>query len=153
MTSAIDHLYELHSNPFLFSNALYAFFETLGEKEHSVLLAYLVLPIALNSENGKALGKARRTSNLRTFVSKQGRLSALPGRIEDCREVTNATLRYLFSLKAIKASGDMLVVEPGIILPDETSPPGLVLAASVLGRFFKEYQVPAVYRMLGIMAL
>src|SRR5262249_55502048 len=122
-------------------------------KEHSLLLSYLVLPIALDGENRKALGRSKSTSCLRTFASKQGRLRALPERLEECREVTNATLRYLLSLKAVKAHGDMVVVEPRTELPDKTPPPGLVWAASVLGRFLGEYQVPAVYRMLGIMAL
>lgn len=153
MTSALDHLYELHTNPFLFARAMLAFFESLGEKEQSVLLAYLVLPIVLNRENRTFLSRAKSNSSLRTFSSKPERLRALPERVEAYRENTNATLRYLISLKAIRLSDRRIVVVDGVELPDGTSPDGLVSAAATLGRFFKDYQVPAVYRMMGVMAL
>lgn len=153
MTSAIDHIYELHTNPFIFSNAMLSFFEALGEKEHAVLLSYLVLPIALDGEARTFLKRANSTSNLRTFVSKVDRLRALPERVENYRACTNATLRYLFSLRAIQLSVDCIVVSRNATLPDEASPDGLVKAANTLGRFFKEYPVPAVYRMIGVMEL
>lgn len=153
MTSALDHLYELHINPFLFARAMLAFFESLGEKEQSILLAYLVLPIALDRENREFLSRAKGNSSLRTFASKPERLRALPERVEAYRENTNATLRYLISLKAIRLSDRQIVVDDSVQLPDGTSPDGLVSAATTLGRFFRDYQVPAVYRMVGVMAL
>lgn len=153
MPSALDHLYELHSNPFIFASAMLAFYEELGEKERSVLLAYLVLPIALDIEIRKFLRNAKSTSNLRTFSRKDDLLRALPERIGAYREHTNATLRYLFSLGLMSVSGEAIIVNKSSTLPDDVSPEGLIKASRTLARFFKEYQVPMVYRMLGVMAL
>lgn len=81
--TAIDHLYVLHNNPFIFARVFLDFFEELGEKEHSALLTYLVLPIVLDKENRDVLMRAIATSNLRTFVSRGERLRALPERVTD----------------------------------------------------------------------
>lgn len=151
--SAIEHLYVLHNNPFLFARAMAAFFESVGNKEHTLVLAYLVLPIILDEENRKVLGRARPNSNLRTFVAHEERLRSLPKRVEHYREITNSTLRYLFSLKVIETVDNTVQVVRKETIADQVTLDGLIKAAQVLGRFFKDYPVPAIYRMVGVMSL
>lgn len=151
--TAIDHLYTLHNNPFLFARALLEFYEALGDKEHSALLAYLVLPIVLDKDNRDALIRAIATSNLRTFVNRGERLRALPDRVADYRENGNACLRYLVSLEAIKFDGSTVLVKNKDVLNTQISPPGICDAARVLARFFRNHEVPTIFRMLGVMGL
>lgn len=151
--SAVEHLYVLHNNPFLFARAMVAFFESVGNKEHALVLAYLVLPIILDEENRRVLGRARPNSNLRTFVGRGERLRSLPKRVAHYREITNATLRYLFSLRAIERVDDTVLVANKETVADQVTLDGLIKAAQVLGRFFGDYPVPTVYRMVGVMGL
>lgn len=151
--TAIDHLYVLHNNPFLFARALLEFFEALGEKEHSALLSYLVLPIVLDKDNRDVLVRAIATSNLRTFVGRGERLRALPDRVAEYRENGNACLRYLVSLDAIKFEGSMVRVKSMHALNKQISPPEVCDAARVLARFFRNHEVPTIFRMLGVMGL
>lgn len=151
--TAIDHLYVLHNNPFIFSRVLLDFFEELGEKEHSALLTYLVLPIVLDKDNRDVLMRAIVTSNLRTFVSRGDRLRALPERVLACRENGNACLRYLVGLGAIEFRGSAVHVKQGEALNNQISPPDVCKAAKVLARFFKNHEVPTIFRMLGVMGI
>lgn len=151
--TAIGHLYVLHNNPFLFARALLDFFEALGEKEHSALLAYLVLPIVLDKDNRDVLMRAIATSNLRTFVSRGERLRALPDRVADYRENGNACLRYLLSVDAIEFEGSTVRVKNKNALSKQISQPGICDAARVLARFFRNHEVPTIFRMLGVMGL
>lgn len=151
--SAVEHLYVLHNNPFLFARAMLAFFESVGNKEHALVLAYLVLPIILDEENRRVLGRARASSNLRTFVGRRERLRSLPKRVAHYRKSTNATLRYLFSLKAIERIDDTILVAHKEAVADQVTLDGLIKAAQVLGRFFRDHPVPAIYRIMGVMGL
>lgn len=151
--TAIDHLYVLHNNPFLFARALYDFFEVLEEKEHSALMAYLVLPIVLDKANRDVLMRAIATSNLRTFINRGERLRALPDRVAAYRENSNACLRYLVSLDAIKFDGSKVRVKNNDALNKQISPPDVCEAARVLARFFRNHEVPTIFRMLGVMGL
>lgn len=151
--STVEHLYVLNNNPFLFARAMVAFFESIENKEYGLVLAYLVLPIILDEENRKVLGRARSNSNLRTFVGHGERLRSLPKRVAHYRENTNATLRYLFTLKAIERVGDTVLVVQKDVVADHVTLDGLIKAAQVLGKFCKDLPVPAIYRMVGVMGL
>jgi hypothetical protein len=151
--SAVEHLFVLHNNPFLFARAMMAFFESVGNKEHALILAYLVLPIILDEDNRRVLGRARPNSNLRTFIGHRERMRSLPKRVAHYREITNSTLRYLFSLKAIESVDDTVLVARKETVADQVTLDGLIKAAQVLGRFFRDHPVPAIYRMVGVMSL
>lgn len=152
MSDPIDHLYTLHTNPFLFASTLRGFFEHLKPRQHSVLLAYLVLPIVLEQKNRDFLEKARRTSNLRTMLTHRELLTAIPQRLEDYRQVTNDTLRYLVSAELLTMDGTQARLGPYNAV-DPVAPPGAVVAAAKLAEFFKPFDVPAIYRLLGVMQL
>lgn len=152
--TAIEHLYVLHNNPFLLARTLLEFFEALGDdKENSLFLAYLVLPIVLDKENRAALTRAISTSNLRTFIGRGERLRAMPERVAHYRSSCNACLRYLISVNAIEFVGCSVRVMNSGVMSNHMSPHGVNNAARVLAGFFKNHQVPTIYRMMGVMGL
>jgi hypothetical protein len=152
MSDPINHLYTLHTNPFLFATTLHGFYESLGPRQHSVLLAYLVLPIVLEQKNRDFLQKARSNSSLRTMLTHRDLLTAIPQRLEDYREVTMDTLKYLVSAHLLEVKGTDIVLGPSRPT-DLTAPSGTVAAARKLAEFFNPFDVPAIYRLLGVMQL
>jgi hypothetical protein len=152
MSDPISHLYTLHTNPFLFATTLHGFYDQLGARQHSVLLAYLVLPIVLEQKNRDFLQKARSTSSLRTMLTHRELLTAIPQRLEDYRQVTVDTLRYLVSAHLLEVQGSEVVLGPNSP-PDPIAPPGAVAAARKLAEFFKPFDVPTIYRLLGVIQL
>jgi len=152
MSDPIEHLYTLHTNPFLFATTLRGFFEYSKPRQHSVLLSYLVLPIVLDQGNRDFLESARRTSNLRTMLTHRQLLTAIPQRLEDYREVTNDTLRYLISSNLLTVNGTQVQLGLSDAL-DPVAPPGAVAAANKLAEFLNPFDVPTIYRLLGVMQL
>ena len=152
MSDPISHLYTLHTNPFLFATTLHGFYESLGPRQHSVLLAYLVLPIVLEQKNRDFLQKAKSNSNLRTMLTHRDLLTGIPQRLDDCREVTIDTLKYLVSAHLLEVEGSTVVL--GSSRPtDLTAPSGTVAAARKLAEFFKPFDIPTIYRLVGVMQL
>jgi hypothetical protein len=154
MSDPIVHLYVLHNNPFLFATTMHGFYESLGSRPRSILLAFLVLPIVLDTRNRTFLEKARSTSNLRTMLARQELLRAVPQRAQDYREVTTATLKYLFSNRLLEFEGDVVIptLSPSQLI-DPVAPDGAVVAARKLAEFFQPFDVPTIYRLLGVMQL
>lgn len=152
MSDPIVHLYTLHNNPFLFATTLHAFYDCLAPRKHSVLLAYLVLPVVLEQKNRDFLQKARSSSNLRTMLTHRELLTAIPQRVEDYRQLSVDTLRYLVSAGQLQLRGTTVLAGP--TAPDDPiSPPGAVAAARKLAKFFEPFEVPTIYRLLGVMQL
>lgn len=153
MNDPISHLDVLANNPFIFATSMLEFYVKLGVKKHSLLLAYLVLPITLQGERRKFLMNAKSTSNLRTMSGKNGIFNGLPELVEDYKMTTNATLQYLISAGAIRIDGDSVLVERALEGHDSPSPKGLEKATAALARFLIPYEVPMVYRMVGVFSL
>lgn len=149
----ISHLEILANNPFIFATSMLDFYAKLGIKKHSLLLAYLVLPIALQGERRNFLKNAKSTSNLRTMSAKNGVFNGLPELVEDYKAITNATLQYLISAGAITIVGDAVVVERTLEGHDAPAPKGLEKATAALARFFVPYEVPMIFRMVGVFSL
>lgn len=152
MSDPISHLYTLHNNPFLFATTLHGFYTCLTPRKHSVLLAYLVLPVVLEQKNRDFLQKARSTSSLRTMLTHRELLTAIPQRVEDYRHLSVETLRYLVSAGQLQVHGTNVFVGPKAPT-DPIAPPGAVAAARKLAEFFEPFDVPTTYRLLGVMQL
>jgi hypothetical protein len=154
MNDPIAHLYVLHNNPFLFASTLRAFYEILEPRPRSVLLAFLVLPIVLDPRNRTFLQRATSRSSLRTMLARRELLRATSQRVDDYRNVTIDTLKYLVSAHLLDLDGDTVLVNFGKSqLVDSIAPDGAVLAARKLAEFFQPFDVPTVYRLLGVMQL
>lgn len=152
MSDPISHLYTLHNNPFLFATTLHGFYDCLAPRKNSVLLAYLVLPVVLEQKNRHFLQKARSTSSLRTMLTHRELLTAIPQRVEDYRQLSVDTLRYLISAGQLQVHGTNVSVGPNAPT-DPIAPPGAVAAARKLAEFFEPFDVPTIYRLLGVMQL
>ncbi len=153
MNDPIYHLRVLHNNPFIFASAFGAFFEALGAKERAFLLGYLVLPISLHQPARKFLQKATSRSSLRTMLQDRGRIYGLDQRVRCYREITNTTVQYLLDTENISVYGQLVVAVADQQTVNGPSPEGLIKAARRLGSFFSPYDVPTVFRMLGVMSL
>lgn len=153
MSDPIHHLNVLHNNPFILAKPMQAFFKELGYKEQSILLAYLVLPLTLHMPSRTFLKRARSNSSIRSMVKERKRIYALDLRMHRHREMTNLTLQYLLSHKALLLMDKMVIQNSDNQELDCPSPDGVLKAAISLARIFSPYDVPTIYRKLGLHAL
>lgn len=153
MSDSVHHLRVLHNNPFIFAPAFVAFFEALGEKDRSLLLGYLVLPMSLHQLSRKFLNKANSRSSIRTMLQDRGHIHGLDERVIRYREMSNTTIQYLLDTGGISVHSQIVVAVSDQQAVDGPSPEGVVKAARRLGAFFQPYDVPTVFRRLGVMSL
>lgn len=152
MTDQIRHLQVLHNNPFIFGSAFIEFFEALGTKEKALLLGYLVLPMILHQPSHKFLSKANSRSSLRTMLQDCSRIYGLNERVTQYRQMTRMTVQYLLGTGGISVHSHLdISVNQQVV--EGPSPAGVIKAARQLGTFFRPYDVPTVFRMLGVMSL
>jgi hypothetical protein len=151
MTRAIDHLEELHNNPFIFSPLFPVFYKALGEKPHNSLLAYLLLPLVLYQESNTFLKNANSRSSMRTMVDKPSRLFGLQQRIVEYREITNLSIQHAID------NGALLSSERASYKSGETKLPTILTEmsrpASKLGLLFAPFDVPSIFRTVGVKSL
>ena len=150
MSNAIDSMEVLHFSPLILSPLFIAFYKNLGIKNHSVLLANLVLPLALYPESRQFLKNANSTSTLRTFVSKRERIFGLADRINKHRDVSTNAFQYGIDCGAVKISKGLSVEVTGSTNFKLTGREDIARAASRLGTLLSPFEVPAIYRMFGI---
>lgn len=153
MSDPIHHLRVLHNNPFIFASAFFAFFEAIGDKERALLLGYLVLPMTLYPPSRKFLQNSNSRSNLRTMLHERARIHGLDERVARYREMTNTTIQHLQDTEGITVNGQLVVVVSGQKVVQSPSPEGVIKAARQLGVFFHPYDIPTIFRMLGVMSL
>ncbi len=152
MSDPIKHFRVLHNNPFIFASAFVAFFKELGEKERGFLLSYFVLPMTLYHPSHQFLKNATSRSSLRTMLQNPTRIHGLDERVSRYRHMTNITMQYLIG-------GETISIQPQLIIDvrdqkiENISPEGVITASRRLGIFFHPYDVPTVFRMLGVMYL
>ncbi|AOZ06466.1 three component ABC system middle component [Cupriavidus malaysiensis] len=149
----IQNLYILHNNPFLFAEPMVRFYEALGALENNVVLAYLVLPMILHEPSRKLLQRDHSKTSLRTFLEAPERLHGLQRRIRAKRVLTNTTLQYLVSVGRLQVEQAQVVHVDPSKFERQLSAAAVCRAAKALGRIFQPYDVPTVYRMLGVMSL
>lgn len=142
-----NHLVSLYNNPFVYSPVFTTFFSEMPSKKHGMLLAPLVLPLVLYPDSKLFLTNATKASSLRTFLEEKTRIAGVNQRIVDYQRVGNLSLQYLYDRQKITITKDVGVevvenVKP--VLLDLTKP------ATMLAYFFAPYEVPVVFRMLGV---
>lgn len=149
----LDHLLNLHNNPFIFAPAMYAFYCQLGDRDRSLLLSYLVLPITLHKPCREFLCAANSRSSLRTMMAKNHLLNGIEERVLEHKRLTNLTVQYLLGARDIVLDGTTVKVandsHPNLV----ESLTGQVKAAKRFAMFCKEYEVPMIFRMLGVCSL
>lgn len=150
MSNAIDSMEALHFSPLVLSPLFIEFYKSLGPKKHGALLANLVLPLALYPESRQFLKNANVRSSLRTLVAERERIFGLPDRIEQYHEVTANSVQYGVDCGTIKITSELSVEVTEVSNFKLIGRPDIIRASSRLGVLLSPFEVPVVFRMLGI---
>jgi hypothetical protein len=156
MSSAIKSLRVLHNNPFILAPIFPAFFQSLGEKRNGLLLSYLVLPMVLPPAPRKFLTNANSRSSLMTLAGKpedRNRLFGLEERICEYRTLTNASMQHLVDNGMLSITKYLSAKTMPEASNEELCPLNTIKSASRLGLLFAPFDVPSIYRILGIKQL
>lgn len=153
MSNAIQSLGALHNNPFIFAPLFSPFYKSLGEKPKSFLLSYLVLPLVLYPKSRTFLVGARSTSSLRTLMSNKERIYGLDERIAEYRGLTNTSLQHAVDMGVLQIGENLSVDVVSDWSNDPMCLPNQLKAARRLGHLFAPFDVPTVYRMIGVKKL
>lgn len=167
MSNAIQSFGALYNNPFIFMPIFLSFYDSLGEKPRSILLSYLVLPLVLYPESHSFLVKAIPRSSMKTLVEansrnskekmekidKRSRIYGIEERIVGYRDLTNASLQYAVDVSILDIDEDLSVEVTSDWHTTPICSPEQLKAAYNLGRLFKPYDVPTIYRNLGVKRL
>lgn len=154
MSKVIQYLNTLYSNPFIFGQVLHTFYSALSEKDNSVLLSYLMFPLTLYPNSQMYLTQKRnKNSCLRILAKEHSRIYGIQERIQEYRSITNTTLQYAIDIGTLKINECMSVEILSEWPSGSISPPNANKAAERLGEFMGAYDVPTIYRMIGVRKL
>lgn len=160
MSNAIQSFTVIHNNPFIFGPLFSSFYDSLGKKQNSILLSYLVLPLVLYPASQKFLMNAKSTSSITTLVGKSGkrdRLYGLEERIAEYRELTNISMQYGIDIGVLSLDENLSINVENTSKSINIRFTNKTLyyseyrkSASKLGYLFAPFDVPTVYRLLGV---
>lgn len=156
MSNAIESFAVIYNNPFIFGALFPSFYSSLGEKPKGILLSYLVLPLVLYPASLKFLMNAKSTSSMRTMVGKPGerdRLYGLEERIAEYRELTNMSIQHEIDIGMFSIDENLSVNVNSHRSNNSPGFPDYQKAASRLGHLFAPFDVPTIYRILGVKKL
>lgn len=153
MSKAINHIYKLYNNPFIFTPVIIGFYNKYHSQDKDLLLAYLILPLVLHDETKNWLKKARSSSSLSSFGRKKENYYGLPYRLAEYKHLTNQCLQYAQDNKFISIQEDLSVK----ILNSELHCLGQLKdslkASENFVKVIKNLDVIAIYRLLGVKSL
>lgn len=148
--NAIQHYVTLTRSPLLLSPIIETFFKEVKPVGKNILMGYLVLPIVLYPPSRDFLRKANARSSVRSFCADRRRLAGLQQRVVELRAVTNVAIQNGIDCDRLILRSDLSLeyaeqkINPIPIMPDETR------AAKRLASIFEPYDVPTIYRLLGV---
>jgi hypothetical protein len=156
MSNAIQSFAVIHNNPFIFGPLFPSFYGSLGEKPKGILLSQLVLPLVLYPASQKFLVNAKSTSSVMTMVGKPGkrdRLYGLEERIAEYRELTNTSIQHEIDIGVLSIDENLSVDVNSYRSINPSYFSDYRKAASRLGYLFAPFDVPTIYRILGVKKL
>ena len=154
MSDPIRHLHVLRNNPFIFSTALRVFFESLGPKDRGLLAGYLVLPLVLYPQSRTyLLQRPDKRSCLRIMLRQRERIFGIGDKVTVHQQLTDTTIQYLVDSKTVSIDDRLAVRIVDGKTTEELSPDRISEAAERLGRYCRPFDVPTVFRLLGVMSL
>lgn len=153
MSKFADSIYQVYNNPFVLAPLFIEFFRYIQPKPKNILLAYLVLPLVLHKDSKHSLVRARNTSSIHTFSNKKENLFGLQERVRLYKDLTNQCLQYAIDNQIIKINENLIVevltTENKIVENLKKS----LKASSNLHKVFRDLDVVAIYRLLGVKGL
>lgn len=153
MSNAIQSFGVIHNNPFILAPLFPAFYGSLPAKPKSLLLSYLVLPLVLYPISRKFLVNANSRSSVRTLINDRERLFGLGERLVDYRELTNTCIQHLIDGGSVLVGDDLSISVFASHHSDGFCPHDTDKAARRLGVLFAPFDIPTIYRMLGVKKL
>lgn len=154
MIKRIEYLYTLYNNIFAYTPLLHSFYEEYIGQDKDILLSYLILPLVLNETSRNKLVKLTARSSLFTFCKYEECIIGLPERIKQYKAVTNDCIQYGVD-RGLFTVSDSLHIE---VLKLENSENFIVdndkmKAAKKIAMILKSFDIPTIYRNLGVAEL
>lgn len=148
--NAIEHYVTLTRSPLLLSPIIESFFQETTPFDKNLLLGYLVLAIVLHPPSRNFLCNANARSSVRSFCADRSRLAGLPQRVAELRTTTSLAVQNAIDC-------DRLILKPDLSVEYAEKPnnlrlemPSEIKAAKRLASLFEPYDVPTIYRLLGV---
>lgn len=149
-TNAIQHYVTLARSPLLLAPVIESFFQELRSSEKNILLGYLVLPMVLYPPSRDFLKQARATSSIRTLCSERIRLAGFPQRVNELRSTSSLAMQNSIDCGRLILHSDLSLEFGEHLINLSNGMQVEVKAAKRLASIFEPYNVPTVYRLLGV---
>jgi hypothetical protein len=153
MSNAIESYAIIHNNPFILTPLFEVFYDSVPRKPKNILLSYLVLPLVLYPASRKFLANANARSSIRTMSKEHERFYGFPDRVEEYKALTNLCIQHAIDVGTLKIEEDLSLRVLGNRLDTSLCPITSAKAAKKLGNLFTPYEIPAIYRSLGVKKL
>lgn len=151
MSNAIKCLNALYNNPFIFGPVFHSFYKELKNKDRSLLLSYIVLPLSLYPASQSYLIKRKSTKScFRILLKEHSRIWGLQERIEEYKLITNITMQHALDISVFNISSNLSINVVSDWPTGFVAPPNASNAAQRLGEYISSYDVPTIYHYLGI---
>ena len=139
---------------FAYTPLLYSFYEKYTGQDKDILLSYLILPLVLNETSRNKLVNLTTRSSLFTFCKYEECIVGLPKRIKQYKAVTNDCIQYgidseLFTISdSLHIEVSKLENSKNFIVDNDK-----IKAAKKLAMILKSFDIPTIYRNLGVAEL
>lgn len=154
MIKRIEYLYTLYNNIFAYTPLLHSFYEEYIGQDKDILLSYLILPLVLNETSRNKLVKLTVRSSLFTFCKYEECIIGLPERIKQYKAVTNDCIQYgvdsgLFTVSdSLHIEVSKLENSENFIVDNDK-----IKASKKIAMILKSFDIPTIYRNLGVAEL
>lgn len=154
MIKRIEYLYTLYNNIFAYTPLLHSFYEEYIGQDKDILLSYLILPLVLNETSRNKLVKLTARSSLFTFCKYEECIIGLPERIKQYKVVTNDCIQYGVD-RGLFTVSDSLHIEVSKLENSENFivDNDKIKAAKKIAMILKSFDIPTIYRNLGVAEL
>ena len=153
MSKFVDNIFTIHNNIFSLTPIIISFYKNYRSREKDILLAYFILPIALNPDIVDEIKNITVKSNLTRLVTNKKFMAGFQDRFKQFQQITNDCLQYAVDCKYIEVDNKMSIkVTNKDILYTDNSLNNAVNLASKLPKMFT-LDVINTYYVFGIKGL
>lgn len=153
MSKFVDNIFTIHNNIFSLTPIIISFYKNYKSREKDILLAYFILPIALNPDVLDEIKNVTVKSNLTRLVTNKRFMAGFQDRFQQFQQITNDCLQYAIDCKYIEVDKKMSVkVTNKDILYTDSSLDSAINLASKLPKMFT-LDVINTYYAFGIKGL
>lgn len=153
MGNAISSYETIHNNPFILAPLFPAFYSSYSSRENDLLLSYLVLPLVLYPKSRGFLSRANIRSSVRTLIEDRERIFGISESVASYKSLTSSSMQYAIEFGALEISENLSVLVGDKALDKALCPTETIKASVRLGKLFDPFDIPTIYRMLGIKKL